>query len=147
MNANLFTPRATCCFEPTSGTSTDSTEPILKPSIPHMKPKIEWRHDGRTLKLADTDYEIFPSEGDIVEVEEDGELHRFRASIDSAVVDLELAPDDAVGPADGPAMPVASTLTSDQQEARKRKAERLAAEATAEKQKVRKFTVATKKKK
>lgn len=114
-----------------------------------MKPKIEWRHDGRTLKLNDTDYEIFPSEGDIVEVEEDGELHRFRASIESAVVDLELAPDDAVGPADGPAMPVASAVgaTADQQEARKRKAERLAAEATAERQKTRKFKVATKKKK
>ena len=90
-----------------------------------MKPKIEWRHDGRTLKLADTDYEIFPSEGDIVEVEEDGELHRFRASIESAVVDLELAPDDAVGPADGHATAVA--LTEDQKAARARKAERLKA--------------------
>lgn len=116
-----------------------------------MKTRIEWRHGARVLKLDDTDYEVFPESGDIVELEEDGETHRFTVkSIETAVIELEVAPDDAeVTHPDGQAIstPPSRALNSDQKQAAQRKAERLAAEQSAEKQRTRKFKVTPSKKK
>lgn len=59
-----------------------------------MKTKIEWRHGARVLKLDDTDYDVFPEDGDVIELQEDGETYRFEVQgVSSAVVVLELAPD------------------------------------------------------
>lgn len=97
-----------------------------------MKTKIEWRHGDRVLKLADTDYEGYPEDGDIIELEEDGETYRFQVQgTESAVVLLEIAADDAVGPNEkAPRMPVEDVKT-----------------VAPVKQASRKFKVATKKKK
>lgn len=59
-----------------------------------MKTKIEWRHGERVLKLNDTDYDKFPEVGDVIEMEEAGEVHRFEVQeVESAVVVLETVPD------------------------------------------------------
>jgi hypothetical protein len=59
-----------------------------------MKTKLEWRHGAKVLKIDDTSYDQFPEEGDVIEMEEAGQTHRFRvAEIESAVVVLETVDD------------------------------------------------------
>lgn len=60
-----------------------------------MKTKITLKHGNEILKIDDTDYDEFPEEGDVVEMDEAGETQKFRVTgIESAVVILETVPDN-----------------------------------------------------
>lgn len=60
-----------------------------------MKTRLEWRHEDKVLKLNDTNYDQFPQDGDVIEMDEAGETQKFRVTgIESAVVILETVADD-----------------------------------------------------
>lgn len=60
-----------------------------------MKTKLEWRHGSKVLKIDDVDYEQYPEDGDVIEMNENGQVHRFRVEgVESAVVILETVADD-----------------------------------------------------
>lgn len=94
-----------------------------------MKTKIDWRHGNKTLKLADPTHP-FPEIGEIVGL--NGGLYRV-TGVESAVVTVEEAEQEAIGPADPEvAETKARPPTADLQSARTRTADRLSAEKSVE---------------